>query len=100
MSTLNLDETMPRRLSGDISERQLDGEAILWDPVRRNISMLNETASFILNCCDGTSTVATAARRLMEEFEIDDMSQALRDISACLSELQKAGLLESETNPQ
>lgn len=55
---------------------------------------LNDVATFIWRLCDGTSSTEAIAKRVAEEYDIDDRT-ALEDTVALLAELEELGLIES-----
>ncbi|MGH7772247.1 MAG: PqqD family protein [Candidatus Binatia bacterium] len=57
------------------------------------IHQLNQTASFIWDCCDGKSTVADITNQLVEAFNVDPET-SVKDVTAIVGQFQKLGLLE------
>ena len=50
----------------DMTVQELDGEALVYDPVTADTHRLNETAYFIWRSCDGRSTSESVAEQLHE----------------------------------
>ena len=81
------DEARPRGASGTHA-RVLGHERIVYDPATHEVVVLNETAAFILDLCDGTHSVADMQRALEERYAApsaklrDDLAAVLSDLHA------------------
>ena len=86
----------PRRAAGiDVVE---SGAGLLVrqaEPPR--VHQLNNTASIVLELCDGHHTVAEIAGALAEAFTLD--APPLDEAAACVAELRQAGVLASRDHP-
>ena len=67
----------------------VDGEAVLVQPDRRMVSVLNPVAARIWELADGRRTLAEIAALICEEFMVEP-AQAQADV------LEFAGLLQSK----
>ena len=82
----------------DVAARTVDGETLLV-PIRRNpkervsVVTLNDSAGFLWQALASPATAEDLAVRLTAEFEVEPEA-ALADVTAFLSELRAAGLLE------
>ena len=85
-------DTTPRRRA-DIIAVELDGEAVLYDPVSGNLHKLNPVGSVLWRFLDGTVTLRRLASEVAEEvgLPIDDARRHLWDYVA---QLEGLGLLE------
>lgn len=89
----------PFRISGcpkrrtDIIVRVVDGETVVLDRQKGLIHQLNQTASYIWDQCNGTSTLEAIAARFSEAFAVD-LKTATEDVTATVLQLQQLQLLE------
>ena len=90
--------TNPRRRE-DLIFREIEGEFIAYDPQADRTALLNETAAFTLDLCDGTLGREEISRRFAERFAID-RGAAAKDVGRALSEFADQGLLETEAPPK
>ncbi len=82
----------PRRAAGiDIAE--LGAGLIVRQAEPPRVHQLNNTASMVLELCDGRHTVAEIAAALAEAFTLD--APPLAEATACVAELRQAGVLAS-----
>jgi hypothetical protein len=70
----------------------VDGEAVLVDPDRNVVRMLNTVGSRIWELADGTRTVDEIAEALTEEFEVE-VSEARQSVVEFVDELADKELL-------
>lgn len=71
--------------------QEIQGQAVIVCPARRELHQLDETATFLWNRLDRPRSAAELAEALCEEFEVDP-ERAERDTRAFLAELQRKGL--------
>jgi hypothetical protein len=84
-------EARPRRADGTHA-RELGGERIVYDPATHEVVVLNETAAFILDLCDGTRSLADMQRALEARYAAP--SAKLRaDLVATLADLRAKKLV-------
>ena len=67
----------------DYHLEQMDGEYLLYHPVKTQAMHLNETASLIWQLCDGRRDVEAIRKLLMEAFP-DNAQQVAGDVAAVL----------------
>ena len=83
---------IPRRLPDIIARRT--GDEYVLVPVTNNIAdmtsmyTLNETAAFVWDRIDGSSTVEDIAQALTDEYGVD-IETTRHDVLACLADLEK-----------
>ncbi len=75
-----------------LASRVVDGEAVLVDPDRNVVRMLNTVGSRIWELADGTRTVDEIAEALTEEFEVE-VSEARQSVVEFVDELADKELL-------
>ncbi len=91
----------PRKIGGDsilrrrreIAWRCIDDEALLINTRKDEMCHLNPVASFLWTSLDGTLTLRDIARKLVEEYEVEE-EQALDDLIDFASELIDRGVAE------
>jgi hypothetical protein len=77
-------EIAPR--SEQLPVRVVDGEVVVYDPKRERMHVLNATAAYLWQSCDGSHTVSQIISLLTERypdsrFEIEmDVTQAVRQL--------------------
>ena len=84
-----------KRKSGLQAEVTHDG-TVVYDQARSSIIFLNETASAVLELCDGRADAAQIANSLMISYLL--ARAPLRDVKNCLAALAKQGLLDECAN--
>jgi len=77
-----VDEVLPRR-AGHLSIVDFGGEAIIYDPVRRQAHLLNPTAALVLDRCDGETTLAALTGDLAGVYRADP-DTVERDVRAAV----------------
>ena len=82
----------PRRLRAAPS-RIVDGAAVVIQTRAAEVSLLNETGTWLWNAIDGTRSEAVLLEMVLQEFEVE-RATAEREVSAFLDELAAAGLVE------
>lgn len=85
------DEAVWKRRPG-IVVRDLDNEALLYDPQSMSTHRLNETGLFIWNECDGATTVAAIVARLAGSYDVS-RDEALDHVERLLHELARQKLV-------
>ena len=76
----------------DVRIQLVDGEALVLDDQNGLIHQLNQTASFVRSQCDGKSSTAEIAQRLVQEFDVEDIVAA-KDVSGIIDQLLELNLL-------
>lgn len=71
--------------------QEIQGQAVIVCPARRELHQLDETATFLWNRLDRPRSAAELAEILCGEFEVDP-ERAERDVLAFLGELERKGL--------
>ena len=84
--------TMRPRRRSDLTIREAEGETLVLDRAAGKIHQLNETASYVWRCCDGSSTVVEIIQRYANDYRIAH-GLALADVTAAVSGFQASGLL-------
>lgn len=82
----------PRRAAA-VLEQQLGEEALLFQPKRGKVGILNATAYFIWQQCDGTRTPRDIALAMAENYAGVDLQEAEKQIGPVLQDLHSSGML-------
>jgi PqqD family protein of HPr-rel-A system len=82
---------MPTRRP-DVTVHEIDGEALIYDPVTTSTHRLNDTALFIWRTCDGRRNVEGIARELADRYELS-AEAAEEHSSRMVKEFEKAQLV-------
>jgi hypothetical protein len=77
----------------DVRVRVVEGETVVFDRQAGLIHQLNQTASYIWDRCDGTSTIADIATQLAAAFDVEP-KRAAHDVAAIVGQLQSLRLSE------
>jgi PqqD family protein of HPr-rel-A system len=84
-------DVVPRR--GDhVAFVELDGEIVAYDEEQGSLHLLDEIATIIFGCCDGTGTVAEIVDDLTEAFGAE-RARVDADVRALLGQLTAEGLV-------
>lgn len=84
-------ETVKRR--SEIMKRPVGKEYMLYDAVGRKVHVLNETAHFVWELCDGTCSIDDIVSRAAAAFDASP-DELRADIEGCLKEFRSLSLLE------
>jgi hypothetical protein len=72
--------------------QEIQGQAVVVVPARRELHQLDETATFLWAALAKESTVADLAAALCGEFEVDEKT-AEKDVKGFLAALEEKGLV-------
>ncbi len=89
-------EGLKPRSRSDVLIRSIRNQTVLDDNVSKTQHVLNETAEFIWNLCDGEHTVAQIAQEVRLAFDVPEDADVEADIERALSVLTRKGLLAVE----
>jgi PqqD family protein of HPr-rel-A system len=84
----------PRTRAG-LAVAEIDGEAVVYDPVPSKLHYLNHSAALIFGLCDGHTTIAEMAETIGEAYEMDP-GELDAQIRPLLKELRERGLVEGK----
>jgi len=76
----------------DLRVHELDGEALIFDPLSNDTHRLNETALFIWHHCDGQQDATSIANRLADQYDVTPQD-ALEHVQHALKDLEALGLI-------
>jgi hypothetical protein len=89
---LNSPIPAPKQCSGFLVE-QMDGEIVLFHPLKSIIIHSNETAALIWQMCDGNNTVQDIVNILSGAYP-DAKDQIARDVPNTIQKLRTQGALD------
>lgn len=90
--------TMKPRSRSDVITRAVRSQRILFDNLSKSSHILNETAEFIWNLCDGEHSVSAIASEVRTFFDVPPDADLEADIERTLGVLMKKGLLVKPGN--
>lgn len=82
------------RRNQDAVFRVIDGEAVVVEPRKGLVSVLNEVGCRIWELADGTATAGAIAQTIADEFDVA-VQTALADTIAFLDDLRDKGLVDA-----
>jgi len=89
-------DTLKPRSRSDVITRDVRNQRVLYDNASHSSHVLNETAEFIWNLCDGEHSVEEIALEVRASFEVPPDIDLEADILNTLRILEKKGLLLPE----
>jgi PqqD family protein of HPr-rel-A system len=89
-----LTRTVTERLlaRGDLAVAEIDGEAVVFDPLARELHYLNHSAALVFKLCDGQATVSELVADLADAYELDP-AEMEEQIAPLIESLADTGLL-------
>jgi len=81
------------RSRSDVITRDVRSQRVLYDNLSHSSHVLNETAEFIWNLCDGEHSIAELAVEVRAFFDVPGDVDLEGDIQSTLKILDKKGLL-------
>ena len=80
----------PRHVEGVEINRVADGY-VVYQPARDRVHYLNQTATIVLELCNGKNDAAKIASLLQSAYELPDLP--LEEVTGCLGQLRAEGLI-------
>jgi Coenzyme PQQ synthesis protein D (PqqD) len=87
------------RARAELAVAEIDGEAVVSDPVPGQLHYLNHSAALVFGLCDGRTTIAEMAEAIGDAYEMD-VRELDGQIRPLLRQLKDAGLLEGKAAEQ
>ncbi len=82
------------RTRTDLDVVEIDGEALVYDPLALRADYLNHTAALVLRLCDGETTIFDMAEAIADVYEMP-VDETEGQVRALLRDLRSLGLLET-----
>jgi hypothetical protein len=76
----------------DLTVAEIDGEAVVFDPVPSKLHFLNHSAALIFGLCDGQTTIAEMSGAIAEAYDLDP-HEVDGQIRPLLRQFQSSGML-------
>ena len=80
------------QLNPDLKIQVVDGEAIVLDRNNQRVHQLNETATFIIQRCDGTKSIDQLVAALLDHYDVP-ADVARGNATETLSKMRVLGIL-------
>jgi hypothetical protein len=87
-----MENNKPSRRS-DILLQEIGKEVFLYDPSKGVLHVLNPTAIFVWNQCDGEHTITEIEENLRENFQVADEIELHRDVMEIVQTFKDLGVL-------
>ena len=78
----------------DIIQRRIDDTVVVIKEDGLSSHILNKTAAFIWELCDGGRNIEDIAKRVHQQFEVS-LEEARQDTVTLINELKRAGILNT-----
>ena len=85
----------PRLVSGAVRGELTNGEVVISVNGGERALILNAVGDVVVELCDGSRTVGEIAAFLRDNLEVPRDADVVRDVSAVIDELTRAGLIEA-----
>jgi PqqD family protein of HPr-rel-A system len=92
-------ETFKPKVRDDLSVVELDGEAVVYDPLSGDIHHLNPSATTVFSLLDGRATVSESARVIADAYRVE-LSEVEPEFRVILRRFESAGLIENPASTQ
>ena len=81
------------KVRSDLTVVELEGEAVIYDDLVRQVHYLNRTATIVFNLCDGSSTIKELAGDIADAFSLqpDEVESQVRTL---IRSFREAGFLD------
>ncbi len=83
----------PPQKHSNVIAREIEGETVLLNEEKGEIHQLNQTASFIWQCCNGNNSIDDIIHLLNDKFQTETINIE-SDVIETLATLKKLNLLE------
>ncbi len=87
------DSTDKPKACDDVILQDLGDEALLYDARKENVHVLNRTARFVWDMCDGNNTIADIKKSMQEQYDTISVDELTADLTAILQEMQQKNLI-------
>lgn len=68
-----------------VLSRQVGEESMLFDSLNSNVHVINATAGFVWDCCDGTNSIDDIQRMIGERYNVGKNNDVAVDIQNILN---------------
>lgn len=89
-----MDIRKPLRKS-DLMSQKIGDECMLYNPAKGSIHVINGTAEFVLNLCDGTHSLTEIEQQVREAHHIPEGNHVRKDLEAILHSFTDLGIIQT-----
>lgn len=79
----------------DIILQKIGDECMLYDPEKGSMHVINGTAEFVLNLCDGAHSLSEIERQMQEAYHISEENHTRKDLEAILNNFTDLGIIQT-----
>ncbi|RJR21632.1 MAG: HPr-rel-A system PqqD family peptide chaperone [Nitrospiraceae bacterium] len=90
-----MDAGRPLRKSGLISQK-IGDECMLYDPAKGSMHVINGTAEFVLNLCDGTRSLNEIEQQVLEAHQVPEGIHIRRHLENILHNFTELGIIQTQ----
>ena len=87
---------MNPKIKENVYIREINDEKVIYDMQNEQVHLLNSTASFIFELCDGSNTKDDIMNCMIDCYEVSN-EKAAEDIDNVIKDLKKNFLLAEES---
>jgi hypothetical protein len=84
----------PMKKEGILSRKTGD-EWVLYDTDEKSVHIVNDTAEFIWNLCDGTHTLKDIVERMRDTFDVPDGTDLEKSVNEIISNFSDLGIVKT-----
>lgn len=88
-----MDTRKPLRKS-DIVSQKIGDECMLYDPSTGSMHVINSTAEFVFNLCDGTKNLGEIEHLMQKTHQISEKHHVRKDLEAILKSFSDLGIIQ------
>ena len=88
-----MDTVKPLRKS-DIISQKIGDECMLYDPTKGSMHVINGTAEFVLNLCDGAHSLSEIEQQMREAHQIPEGIHVRKDLESILHNFIDLGIIQ------
>ena len=88
-----MDKDKPLRKS-DIVTQNIGDEYMLYNPESGSMHVINRTAEFVLNLCDGAHSLSEIEQQLRETHRVPEGDHLRKDLEAIFQSFTDLGIIQ------
>lgn len=77
-----------------VNAEQMGNEWMLYDTQEGAVHVINSTAAFIWQLCDGSNSIEDIKKELMQSYDVADDTELDKDIDKILNHFDELGVLQ------
>lgn len=83
---------IPIKNEGVLSQ-QINNETLLYNPSKGNVHVLNTTAAFVWELCDGLHTIEDMINHLNENYQFPEGSNVIQDLTEIINKFSEMEII-------